>query len=65
MCQSIEIKNKKFENINVVFFKLFYECRQCKQSFIFEIFFYKSLQHCNKNINEFKLAFIIKKLNDF
>ena len=64
MCQSLEIKNKKLKNMNVAFFKSFYNCRQCKQSIIFENFFYKSLQHCNKNINEFKLALIIKKSND-
>ena len=64
MCQSPGIKNKKFKNMNVAFFRLFRECRQCKQSFIFENLLHKPLQHYNKNINESKHARIVKKPND-
>ena len=64
MCQSTKIEIEKFKNRNVAFNKFFRQCRHCKQFFIFEIFFYKHVSHCNESIKEFKHVCMIKKLND-
>ena len=65
MYQTTEIETEKLKNRNVAFNRFSRQCCHCKQFFIFKNLFHKHLLRCNKSINKFKHARMIRKLNDF
>ena len=60
--KSIELDDLQSNNF---FFKMFRQCRRCKQQFISRNLLHKHLQHCSKDIKEFSNANRIEKLDRF